>query len=123
MRYHTQQAKSYATELRRNMTAEERRLWYCFLRSYRPRFHRQMAIGTYIADFVCPSCRLIVELDGGQHYEAAGLEHDAARTAFLQSQGYRVVRFINSDVQRHFSSVCQAIDRAVHDERYLPSPS
>ena len=115
IRYYTPGAHAYAGTLRRNQTPEERHLWYDFLRYQRPRFHRQLAIGNYIVDFACMKSRLVVELDGGQHYDEATMAYDDARTAFLQSQGYRVLRFINSDIRQHFNDVCATIERAMCD--------
>ena len=75
---------SSARGLRQNMTKEEKHLWYDFLRTYPIRFSRQKILGRYIADFYCASLKLVVELDGSQHYEESGLEKDADRTAFLE---------------------------------------
>lgn len=108
-------AMERAKELRRNMTPQERHLWYDFLRQYRPKFYRQRPIGPYIVDFVCPLSALIVELDGGQHYEEKTLQYDEQRTAYLLSQGYRVLRLINTDINQKFDMVCELIDSAVHD--------
>ena len=104
------------------MTKEERKLWYEFLRSYPVRFRRQEIIGNYIADFYCSQAALIVELDGSQHYEKDGLEHDAERTAYFQREGFHVIRFSNLDVMRNFSGVCEIINREVR-KRTPQSPS
>ncbi len=96
-------------KLRRDMTKEERRLWYDFLRGLPAGFHRQMVIGNYIVDFYCPSAKLVIELDGSQHYEPKGLAADAERDAFLASRGLRVLRYSNLDVNNSFSSVCEDI--------------
>ena len=102
-----------ARTLRRNMTKEETKLWYRFLRSYTPRFHRQYVIGEYIADFYCHQAKLVVELDGSQHYTPEEIIYDQKRTAYLQSQGLCVIRFTNLDVLRRYQDVCSAIDIAV----------
>ena len=107
-----------ARELRKNMTPWERKLWYQFLRTYPLRFQRQKAIGAYIADFYCAKARLVVELDGGSHYEAEQQRLDEQRTKSLEAMGLTVVRFSNRDVDRNFDGVCQAIDLAV--QRSLP---
>ena len=104
---------SNARNLRKNLTKEERHLWYNFLREYPIRFRRQEIIGNYIADFYCSSASLIIELDGSQHYEEAGKNHDQERTAYFASLGLRVLRFSNYDVLNHFRGVCEAIDLAV----------
>ena len=102
-----------ARALRKQMTNEETKLWYQFLRLYRPRFHRQYVIGNYIADFYCKQAKLVVELDGSQHYTPEEMEYDQRRTEYLQSQGLTVMRLSNLDVMREFPSVCEAIDMAV----------
>ena len=102
-----------ARVLRKQMTKEEAKLWYQFLRLYKPRFHRQYIIGSYITDFYCHQAKLVVELDGSQHYDPKEREYDQRKTAFLQSQGLRVIRFSNLDVMRQFPRVCEAIDYAV----------
>ena len=104
-----------ARNLRKNMTKEERHLWYDFLRDYPIRFRRQEIIGSYIADFYCSSAALIVELDGSQHYEEAGIIHDQERTEYFESLGLRVLRFSNYDVMSNFRGVCEAIDLAVKE--------
>ena len=95
------------------MTKEEAKLWYQFLRLYRPRFHRQYVVGNYIADFYCQKAKLVVELDGSQHYDPEEAEKDKKRTEYLQTQGLTVMRFSNLDVMRQFQCVCEAIDMAV----------
>lgn len=102
-----------ARALRKSMTREERHLWYDFLRGYSPRFVRQKAVGRYILDFYCDAAGLAIELDGSQHYEAAGQLHDAQRTEYLEGFGIRVLRFSNLDVMQHFEGVCRVIDNAV----------
>ena len=100
-------------ELRRQMTKEERHLWYDFLKTYPVQFKRQYSIGAYIVDFYCFHARLIIELDGSQHYEPEAVEYDRARTRYLQKQGFLVLRFSNSDVMTQFRAVCETIDTAV----------
>ena len=95
------------------MTKEEARLWYQFLRLYRPRFHRQYVIGNYIADFYCKQAKLVVELDGSQHCNPEEIEYDQRRTQYLKSKGLTVMRLSNLDVMRQFRNVCEAIDMAV----------
>ena len=98
-----------AKELRRNMTKEERHLWYDCLRYCSPRFRRQEIIGNYIADFFCYEARLVIELDGSQHYDPENIQSDQLRTNYFQSLGLTVMRFSNIDVNNHFSGVCQSI--------------
>ena len=113
--------KENARSLRRNMTKEEARLWYQFLCRYPLRFRRQYVIGHYIADFYCHQAKLVVELDGSQHYSPEEREYDKKRTAYLEQQGLQVLRFSNLDVLRQFQNVCTAIDMAAK-ERMAQKP-
>ena len=101
--------------LRKAMTKEEAHLWYQFLCRYPLRFRRQYVIGNYITDFYCHKAKLVVELDGSQHYSPEEMEYDRKRTAYLESQGLKVMRFSNLDVMRQFRRVCEAVDMAVKD--------
>ena len=101
--------KNNAQMLRKNMTKEEAHLWYQFLCRYPLRFRRQYVIGNYIADFYCHQAKLVVELDGSQHYSPKEIEYDQRRTTYLQMQGLCVLRFSNLDVMRRFRDVCEAI--------------
>jgi very-short-patch-repair endonuclease len=99
--------------LRRNMTDAERRIWQV-LRSQqmqRHKFRRQVPIGRYIADFVCHEARLIIEIDGGQHDHSSPQE--PARSAFLQNEGYRVLRFWNNEVLANIDGVLEVIHSAI----------
>jgi len=100
---------SFARDLRNNPTPEERKLWGA-LSTVRPRFTRQLKIGPFVADFACRRARVIVEVDGGQH---ADNPVDAQRTALLEADGWKVVRFWNSDVRAGLDGVVQAIAEAV----------
>ena len=102
-----------AQSLRKNMTKEERHLWYDFLKTYPVQFRRQYSIGCYYVDFLCYQARLVVELDGSGHYEPEAQAYDKRRTAFIESQGYHVLRFTNLDILRNFAGVCQSIDESV----------
>ena len=96
-------SKSYLTEksqqLRRNMTKEERRLWYDFLKGLPITFNRQKAIGQYIVDFYCASAGVVVEIDGSQHYENIGKENDRVRDEYMKSLGLTVLRYSNDEVK------------------------
>ena len=105
--------KKNARELRGNMTPQERRLWYTFLRAYPVKFYRQRVVGQYIVDFYCPRAALVVELDGSQHFEPSGAERDMRRDAELAALGLLVLRFSNEEINRNFSAVCGEIDRQV----------
>ena len=101
---------SRARELRRDMTKEERRLWFDYLRTYPVRFSRQKVLGRYIADFYCAQAGLVLELDGSQHYEPEEQEKDAQRTAYLEKYSIHVVRIPNNEVTGNFRGVCEYID-------------
>ena len=102
-----------AKTLRKNMTPWERKLWYDFLRNYPVRFQRQKAIGNYIVDFYCAKAGLVVELDGGGHYEPQQAEKDSLRTKELETMNLTVLRICNMDIDRNFNSVCEYIDLTV----------
>ena len=102
-----------ARALRKNMTPWERKLWYNFLRAYPVRFQRQKTIGNYIADFYCAKARLVIELDGGEHYTTEQAGRDAIRTKALESMNLTVLRVCNLDIDRNFSAVCEHIDLIV----------
>ena len=104
---------SRARELRRDMTKEERRLWFDYLRTYPVRFSRQKVLGRYIADFCCAQAGLVLELDGSQHYEPEEQEKDAQRTAYLEKYSIHVVRIPNNEVTGNFRGVCEYIDSLV----------
>ena len=112
-RKHNPQLVPLAKQLRREMTKEERHLWYDFLRFYPVRFSRQKVLGKYIADFYSAEAKLVIELDGSQHYEEVNTQKDAARTAFLESYGLTVIRIPNNEVIGSFRGVCEYIDTAV----------
>ena len=97
------------------MTPWERKLWYDFLRTYPVRFQRQKPIDNYIVDFYCASHKLVIELDGGQHYEESGIEYDRQRTQVLERLGVRVLRFSNRDVDTNFQGVCRAVTFALEN--------
>ena len=109
---------SKASRLRKNMTKEERHLWYDFLRSYPIRFYRQKVLGRYIVDFCCSKANLIVELDGSQHYAPPEMEADKIRTAFLEQYGFQVIRIPNNAVMQNFTGVCEYIDFCVNKRMY-----
>ena len=102
-----------AKELRKQATPQENHLWYDFLRSYPVRFQRQKTIDSFIADFYCHAAKLVIEIDGSQHYEPQGRAYDEERTAVLQKYGLEVLRFSNRDINTNFRGVCEKIDDAV----------
>ena len=104
------------------MTRQERHLWYDFLRSYPIKIYRQKTIGEYIADFYCSKALLVIELDGGQHYEEEQKLYDQRRTQKLNELGIKVIRFTNLDVDRNFDAVCVEIDRVIEERTDSASP-
>ena len=110
---HNKQLVPLAKQLRKEMTKEERHLWYDFLRTYPVRFSRQKVLGKYIADFYSAEARLVIELDGSQHYENDNMEKDAERTDYLKGYGLKVIRTPNNEVSRNFRGVCEHTDAAV----------
>lgn len=115
-RKHNSQLTSNAKELRKNMTKEERHLWYDFLKDYPVRFLRQKVIDNYIVDFYCSKARLAIELDGSQHYEVKGMLKDRIRTEYIEKRNIMVIRFANTDIWENFSGVCQYIDLCVKEQ-------
>lgn len=102
-----------ARKLRREMTPHERKLWYLFLQKYPVKIYKQRIIGNYIVDFYCASAKLVIEIDGTQHFEQPGKNRDENRTNYLESLGLKVVRYSNRDIDREFAAVCEDIDRLI----------
>ena len=114
MQYYNHNNIKFGNELRRNMTKEERHLWFDYLSTYKPRFYKQRLIGNYIADFYCAKARLVIELDGGQHYDEGDNQcNDRLRTEFFDSRNIEVIRFSNVDIWNNFEGVCSRVDEAV----------
>ena len=112
---HNKEIVPTAKMLRKNMTKEERHLWYDFLRTYPVRFSRQKVLGKYIVDFYSADAKLVIELDGSGHFTEESKKYDEERTIFLEGYGLRVIRFTNIDVTRNFYGVCEYIDRIVKE--------
>ena len=111
----------YAQQLRKNMTEQERILWFTFLRNHPLRFYRQKIMGNYILDFYCHRAKLAIEIDGSQHYEYKQEAYDLERTAYLRKLGILVVRYTNGDIQLRLNEVKADIDRILQ-ERLGASP-
>ena len=121
--YYNGKMKAKAQELRREMTVQEKRLWYGHLRQHQAQFRRQKQFGRYIVDFYCSSAKLVIELDGAQHGTEEGRIHDRNRTAYLESLGFAVLRFSNHEVDDQFEAVCARIDQCVEARSQTqPSP-
>ena len=104
------QYKEKARELRKNMTREERKLWYLYLKDNKYRFLRQKIIDNYIVDFYCPNKKIVIELDGSQHYTVKGLKYDEIRTEVLNKYDLTVMRFSNYEINYKFKAVCEHIE-------------
>lgn len=121
-RKHNKSNVPFARTLRKNMTKEERHLWYDFLRDYPVKIKRQAVLGKYIVDFYCAKAKLVIELDGSQHYEDSGTDYDLIRSQYLEEYGLKVVRIQNPDVNNNFQGVCLYIDHIIK-ERMRDNPS
>lgn len=104
-----------ARRLRRDMTRHEKHLWYDFLRYYPIKIYKQRIIDNFIADFYCHKARLVIELDGSQHYTSDGKSHDEARTEIFEQYGIQVIRFSNMDIDTKFEGVCSMIDKTIKE--------
>jgi very-short-patch-repair endonuclease len=110
-----------AKSLRQNMTKQEKRLWYDFLRSYPVKIYKQRIVGNFIADFYCHKAKLVIELDGSQHYTEDGKAYDKQRTEILKEYGFTVLRFSNRDVDKNFEGVCFIIDKTIRESTLSPA--
>ena len=119
-RKHNKDIVPTAKMLRKNMTQEEKYLWYDFLRTYPIRFSRQKVLGKYIADFYSAEAKLVIELDGSQHYENDNMQKDTERTDFLKKYGLTVIRIPNNEINENFQGVCEYIDSAVKQSLSQP---
>ena len=109
--------KHKAILLRKESTPAERKLWSRIRNDQLGvTFRRQHAVGNYIPDFCCPKAKLIIELDGSQHLEQERFAYDEERTIYLESLGYKVVRFWNNDVLNKIEEVILVITYAMEDE-------
>jgi len=102
-----------AQELRKNMTKQEKHLWYDYLRSYPVRILRQKVIASFVADFYCAEAKLVIEIDGGQHYTEDGKQYDIMREQVMEKHGLKTIRYTNSDIDKHFDAVCDDIDAQI----------
>ncbi len=107
--------KRLAQYMRKNATRQENHLWYDFLNKHKFRFRRQVMIDDFIADFYCPMLKLIIEIDGSQHYTEQGIAKDDLRTEKLGKYGILVIRISNRCIDRDFIRACTYIDNVVQD--------
>ena len=112
-RKHNKSLVPYAKELRKNMTKEERHLWYDFLKDYPVRFSRQKVLGKYIVDFYSASAKIIIELDGSQHFEEAGQKYDKNRDEYLKEYGLNIIRIPNNEINENYDGVCEYLDKEI----------
>ena len=105
--------KRASQELRKKMTPQEKHLWYDFLKNYPVQFYRQRPIYKFIADFYCAKAKLVIEIDGSQHYSEEGLEYDSLRSEIINKYGVEVIRFSNYDIDNDFEGVCVTIDKII----------
>lgn len=103
--------KSRADELRKNMTQQEWNLWYFYLRNHRLKWYRQRIIDRFIVDFYCHAAKLVIEIDGKQHYTEQGIAYDVERTQVLQEYGLKVLRYTNQQLEDNFQEICWDIER------------
>lgn len=122
-RKHNKAIIPLAQNLRKNMTKEERRLWYDFLRNYPIKFSRQKVLGKYIVDFYSAKAKIIIELDGSQHYDNDGIAKDIERTAYLEQYGLKILRIPNNQVNQNFRGVCEYIENEVKQSLCMNNPS
>ena len=113
--YYDHKNVEFAKKLRKEMTPWERKLWYCFLKSYPVRFQKQKPIRSYIVDFYCSKAGLVIELDGGGHYNPEAAEKDRIRTEQLEKEGLKILRFCNLDIDKNFYGVTTVIDKEVKE--------
>ncbi len=106
---HNAKLTGNAKTLRKNMTKEERHLWYDFLKTLSVTVNRQKVIGNYIVDFYIAASKIVIELDGSQHYEDKGIESDKKRDEFLNSLGIKILRYSNLDINQRFERICEDI--------------
>ena len=105
----------YAKELRKNMTPQEKHLWYDYLSKYPVKIYRQRIIDNFIVDFYCAKAKLVIELDGSQHFTPDGKHYESLRTDVIEKYKLKVIRFSNNDVDRKFNGVCSVIDRTIQE--------
>ena len=113
--YYNGDLKIIARDLRKQMTKQERHLWYDFLKSYQYQFYRQKIIDRFIADFYCPAANLVIELDGGQHYDDVKKVEDKQRTSIIKQYGVDVIRIPNNEVDSNFYNVCTYLDNIIKE--------
>ena len=113
--FYNKDINNIAKTLRKQMTRQERHLWYDFLRNYSVKVYRQRTIDYYVADFYCPAAKLVVELDGGEHYTEKKMLDDEYRTLIINKYGIHVVRIANNEIDNNFYGVCTYLDSVIKE--------
>ncbi len=112
---HNSKLTGSSQRLQKGMTKEERHLWYDFLKDLSVPVKRQKVFGHYIVDFYCASAKLVIELDGSQHFEKTGVTADRIRDGYFHELGLNVKRYSNADINQQFESVCSDIYNFIYD--------
>jgi very-short-patch-repair endonuclease len=112
-RKHNKMLTENAKILRNNMTKEEKHLWYDYLRKCPVRFSRQKVLGKYIADFYSAEAKLVIELDGAQHFEKENRIYDEKRTEFLEQYDLKIIRIPNGEINTNFEGICRYLDKQI----------
>jgi len=103
--------------LRRQMTPHERKLWYLFLKTYPVKIYKQRIIENYIVDFYCAAAKIVIEIDGSQHYTEDGLYQDGNRSYIFEKYGLKVLRYSNREIDREFQKVCDSIHHEIESRK------
>ena len=112
-RKHNKMLTENAKILRNNMTKEEKHLWYDYLRKCHVRFSRQKVLGKYIADFYSAEAKIVIELDGTQHFEKENRIYDEKRTEFLEQYNLKIIRIPNGEINTNFEGICRYLDKQI----------
>ncbi|HEY4707427.1 MAG TPA: DUF559 domain-containing protein [Thermodesulfobacteriota bacterium] len=115
MLFYNPKLKTLSQELRKNMTDAEKAIWSRIKRKQLNglQIYRQRIIGNYIVDFYCPKAKLVIEIDGGQHYTDEGIEKDRTRDRYMAEQGLKVIRFSDSEVLKDIEAVLISISEEI----------
>ena len=108
--------KEASRKLRKEMTSQERRLWFVFLKNHPVKFVRQRPIYKFIADFYCSKAKLVIEIDGSQHYTQEGIDYDKLRSDIINIFGIKVIRFSNYDIDKNFEGICEEINKVIAEQ-------
>ena len=108
--------KEASRKLRKEMTPQERHLWFVFLKNHPVKFVRQRPIYKFIADFYCSKAKLVIEIDGSQHYTQEGIDYDKLRSDIINIFGIKVIRFSNYDIDKNFEGVCEEINKVIAEQ-------